>query len=177
MLPPRACFLFTFQTPHEKKLNHNQLRINLCSLSLGENIILQPPISATCDKTEDVLLARSACKHPVPSAVAAALKCNKECLLFSFTKITVLLLFYLRKKKKSLSSLQFFYLLKSYANNKGNYVNCRVKTDVFIYSGLKMKEMNIQRSVRYHCVRRQDFSQTELPVCWQHLRTGSCFYE
>lgn len=99
MLPPRACFLFTFQTPHEKKLNHNQLRINLCSLSLGENIILQPPISATCDKTEDVLLARSACKHPVTSAVAAALKCNKECLLFSFTKITVLLLFYLRKKK------------------------------------------------------------------------------
>lgn len=103
MLPPQACFLFTFQTPHEKKLNHNQLQINLCSLSLGENIILQPPISATCDKTEDDLLARSACKHPVTSAVAAALKCDKGCLLFSFTKITVLL-FYLRKKK-SLSSL------------------------------------------------------------------------
>ena len=104
MLPPKACFLFIFQTPLEKKLKHSQLRTNLCSLSSGEKIILHSPISAACDKTEDVLLARSAHKHPVTSTAAAALKCDKDCLLFSFTKITVLL-FYLRKKITLLSSI------------------------------------------------------------------------
>jgi len=92
MLPPKDCFLFIFQILLEKKLKHNQLPIKLCSPSSGEKTILHSPISATCDKTGVVLLARFACKHPVTTAVADALKCDTECLLFSFTQIRVLLL-------------------------------------------------------------------------------------
>lgn len=94
------------------------------SVFRGKKIILHSPISAACDKTEDILLACSACKHPVTSTVAATLKCDKDCLLFSFTKITVLLLLSKPEEKKN-PSLQSFYLLKSYANDKGNYVNYR----------------------------------------------------
>lgn len=105
MLAPKACFLFICQNPLKKKLKHNQLRTNLCSLSSGEKIILHFPISATCDKTEDVLLASSATKHLVTSAVAAALKCDIECSLFSFTKCIALLLLLKPEEKKNPSPL------------------------------------------------------------------------
>lgn len=112
--------------PFEKKLKHNQLWTILCSESSGEIIILHASPSATHDSTENILLA---------SPPRAALECDKECLLFSFTKITGLLfLLKLWEKKKTLSSLQSFHLLKSYSNDKGNYINYRAWKVVYSFT-------------------------------------------
>lgn len=84
----------------------------MCSLSPRKKKNL--PLLPLGDKTEDALLARSAHEHPVTGTVTAALKCDKACLLFSFTKITVLhllLKIYEKKKKKHSPLFNLFICL------------------------------------------------------------------